>query len=56
MNKYLVSYNIPNWRNRLIVIWGKDKSEVKKMLKRHLGGQPYTINKITLEDVDDDRD
>lgn len=53
MKRYLVNYNIPNFRNRLIVIWGKDKSEVKKMLKRHLGNTNYTINRITEEDVDE---
>ena len=32
MAKYLISYNIENFRNRLIVIWAKDKNEAKKML------------------------
>lgn len=54
MAKYLVQYSTPLHNKLLIVIWGKDKNEVKKMLKRHLGNTLFTINKITLEDVSDD--
>lgn len=53
MARYLVSYNIENFRNRLIVIWAKDKNEAKKMFKRHMGNKPYTINRITEEDVNE---
>ena len=53
MGKWLVQYSTPLHNKLLIVIWGKDKSEVKKMLKRHLGSTLFTINKITREDVDE---
>ena len=50
MSKYLVQYSTQAHKKLLIVIWGKDKAEVRKMLKRHLGSMPHTINKITLEE------
>ena len=53
MARYLISYNIENFRNRLIVILAKDKNDAKKMLKRHMGNKQYTINKITEENVND---
>lgn len=52
MNKYLVQYSTQAHKKLLIVIWGKDKNEVRKMLKRHLGSELFTINKITREDVE----
>lgn len=53
MTKYLVQYSTPQFKKLLIVIWGKDKNEAKKMLKRHLGDMCYTINRITEEDSDE---
>lgn len=54
MSKYLVQYSTPQFRKLLIVIWAKDKAEVRKILKRHLGNTLFTIGKITEEDVTDE--
>lgn len=56
MAKYLVQYSTTEHKKLLIVIWGKDKSEVRKMLKRHLGNTLFTINRITEEVVNDEED
>lgn len=53
MAKWVVQYSTPLHNKLLIVIWGKDKNEVKKMLKRHLGNTLFTINRITKEDVEE---
>lgn len=51
MAKYLVQYSTPQFNKQAICVWAKDKSEAKKMLKRHLGNTLFTINKITVDDV-----
>ena len=52
--KYLVLYTTAQFNKLPIVIWAKDKSEAKKMLKRHLGKTLYTIDRITDENVEED--
>lgn len=53
MNKYLVQYSTRDFKKLLIVIWGNNKEDVKKMLKRHLGNTLYTINKISEVEADE---
>lgn len=53
MNKYLVQYSTRDFKRLLIVIWGNNKEDVKKMLKRHLGNALFTINRITEVDVNE---
>ena len=53
MSRYLVQYSTPQFNKQAIAIWAKDKAEVKKALKRHLGNTLFTINKITEEEAAD---
>ena len=54
MKKFIVSYNTENFRNLQIVIWTDDRTNVRGILKKHLGNKSFTINRITQEVVNDD--
>lgn len=48
--KYLVQYCTPQFNSLLIAIWARDKTEARKMLRKHLGSTLFNIKSITKED------
>lgn len=45
--KYHVDYATETWDHCYLIVNVKDKSEVKAVLKRHMNGQPFKINRIS---------
>ena len=50
-NAWHVVYSTPEHDKSEIVIWSDNKSEVKQILKKHLGNKKFTINRITERHV-----
>lgn len=45
--RWIVDYKTPTWEHSLIEIHCDDKSEIRKILKKHLGSDNFKINRIT---------
>ena len=54
MTRWLVDYDTPEWKHHKIIIWCKTRSEVRGILKNHLGNNKFSINRITKEGVLDE--
>lgn len=51
---WYIDYKTDDWDHCYIVIHSATKDEAKKILKRHLGGKPHKINRITEWSVENE--
>ncbi len=51
---WLVEYSTDQWPTHQIVIYCNDRSEVRGILKKHLGKTPFRITRITERSVNRD--